>query len=307
MKIEDAWSLLRSEHNGAQRRIDADHPLDLYADFEPPNRPGLVLISPSRPPDFYSLKFISIERRQRPDNRWVLRLFLEEPRLMAVFAELCRDIVDYTRDGVGASHGPSAELSLIERWRDLVSLKQTGLDKFAIRGLIGELVVLENLVLPSLTLDEAVSAWTGPLGTDQDFRLPHGERLEVKTVVSDADKVLINGLGQLDSGEDPLKLLVVRLDDTTRDAPGALTAARLIERLRSRLTDAPLALHSFNTLLGFVGWSAVDEDSPVAVRVVRIDEHVVDAEFPRLVATSVPHAISDVTYKIRLPRIATPS
>src|ERR1700678_4085851 len=92
-KIEDLWNLLRREVTGAQRRIDSSHALDLYADFEQPDRPGLALFCEERPHDAPSLKAIGIERRQRQDGRWSLRIYLSEPRLLPVFAELCRDII----------------------------------------------------------------------------------------------------------------------------------------------------------------------------------------------------------------------
>ena len=127
-----------------------------------------------------------------------------------------------------------------------------GLDRAALRGLIGELLVLENRLLQRLGLDEAVSAWTGPLGMAQDFRLPSGQRIEVKAVDRDADSVLVNGLGQLDGGGDPIQLAVVRLEDTGRNAPDALTAPLLVGRLRTRLADSPSALGLFNSMLRFV-------------------------------------------------------
>lgn len=301
MKIEDLWHSLRGEPVEAQRRVDADHPLDIYADFEQPDRPGLVLFCPNQPPDYQSLKAIRIERRQRQDGRWTLRVFLEEPKLIGVFTELCRDIIDSTRIGIDPMRAGSVVLARIERWRALLLADSAGLDRFALRGLIGELLVLENRLFPLLGLDEAVSAWTGPLGMAQDFRLPSGLKIEVKAVDRDADKVLVNGLGQLDGGGDPLQLAVVRLEDTGRDAPDALTVPLLVGRLRTRLADSPSALISFNSLLRFVGWDDADEGSQVTVRLVRIDEHDVDATFPRLIPGTVPPGVVDATYKIVLP------
>lgn len=304
-KIEELWHSLRGEAVGAQRRVDSDHPLDIYADFEPPDRPGLVLLCPNQPPDYQSLKAIRIERRQRQDGRWTLRVFLEEPRLMAVFTELCRDIIDSTRVGIDPVRAGSIVLARIERWRSLLLVDSAGLDRSALRGLIGELLVLENRLFQLLGPDEAVSAWTGPLGMAQDFRLPSGQKIEVKAVDRYADKVLVNGLGQLDGGGDPLQLVVVRLEDTGRDAPDALTVPLLVERLRTRLADSPAALRSFNSLLCFVGWDDTDEGNEVIVRLVRIDEHEVDATFPRLTPGTVPPGVVDASYKIVLPPLVT--
>jgi hypothetical protein len=301
MTIEELWVSLRGSAVSAQRRIDTTHPLDLYADFEPPDHPGLVLFCPTRPPDFPSLSAIRIERLQRSDGKWSLRIFLEEPELIAVFRELCRDIIDFTRSGVEPSQSGSIVLSRIERWRSLMQA-DSRLDESALRGLIGELLLLETL-FPALGLDDAVAAWTGPLGTPQDFRLPCGRKIEVKALDRDGGHVLINGLGQLDAGGDPLRLAVVRLEDTGKHAPGGLTAPVLVGRLRARLAGASSALQLFNNLLRFAGWDDADEYGEVVVRMVRIEEHEVDASFPRLTAELVPAGVVDATYKLVLPPV----
>src|SRR4051794_25403204 len=119
-RIEELWSLLRQGSVAAQRRVDAAHPLDLYADYERPDRPGLVLFCDERPGDAPSLRAISVERRERQDGRWALRIFLQEPRLLPVFAELCRDILEFTRANVGQGAHSGLVLSRIERWRTLM-------------------------------------------------------------------------------------------------------------------------------------------------------------------------------------------
>jgi hypothetical protein len=193
MRIEELWSSLRRERVEAQRRVDAAHPLDLYADFEQPDRPGLILFCEERPNDALPLKVIGIDRRRRQDGRWSMRVYLEEPRLLPVFAELCRDIIEFTLHNASSGQPSGLVLSRIERWRSLMQPQPPGLSRIQLRGLIGELLVLERELLPGLGPDEAVSAWTGPLGTSQDFRLPDGQRLEVKALDRNADRVQING------------------------------------------------------------------------------------------------------------------
>ena len=113
--------------------------------------------------------------------------------------------------------------------------------------------------------------------------------------------MIINGLGQLDGGGDSLLLVVVRLEETGRDAKGSITIPMLIERLRARLSDCPEALRSFNSLLHLAGWQDVDTGGGIVVRLVLIDEHEVNAAFPRLVHGLVPPGVLDATYKIVLP------
>lgn len=305
-RIEELWCSLRREAVGAQRRVDATHPFDLYADFEQPDRPGLVLFCEEHPNNLPELKAIGIERRQRQDGRWSMRIFLDEPRLLPVFAELCRDIIEHTRSNVDLTRASGLVLSRIERWRNLMQPQSAGLSRSELKGLIGELLVLETQLLPALGPDQAVSAWTGPLGTSQDFRLPDGLKLEVKALDRNADRVRINGLDQLDGGGDPLQLVAVRLEDTGRDAEGVLTASRLIARLRERLRDAPEALQSFEMLLRFARWDDAKDTDAVAVRLNRIDRHEVNGTFPRIIPATVPPAVADASYTIVLPPLVAP-
>ncbi|AMN44719.1 PD-(D/E)XK motif protein [Rhodoplanes sp. Z2-YC6860] len=301
--IEELWNALRAGASSAQRRVDASHPLDLYADFEPPSRPGLVLFCPVRPPEATSLRAISIERRQRSDESWSLRVSLEEPALLPVFKELCRDIIEATKQGVSPTAAGSAVLARIERWRSLMQAVPAGLSRSELRGLIGELLVLETFVIPQFGEAAAIKAWTGPLGTPQDFQLATGLRLEIKTLDYAGDRVTINGLRQLDAGGDPLQLGAVRVENTGLDAPGALTASRLIARLRAQLASAPAALQEFEALLRFSRWDDSVQSDQVSVRLKRIDWHTVDRNFPRLTSQTVPDGVTEATYVVNLPSL----
>src|SRR4051812_12314578 len=168
--IEQLWNDLRTTSGGSrQRRIDASHPLDLYADFEAPDRPGLVAVCKTRATDTRSLRALSIEQGVRADGRWSLRIVLNEPQLLPVFAALCRDIIAYTRTGIDETTLASAVIRRIDRWRSLLERDSTGLGEPVLRGLIGELFVLESQLLPTLAPGAAMKAWMGPQGFPQDF------------------------------------------------------------------------------------------------------------------------------------------
>lgn len=301
-RIDELWHLLRRESVGAQRRVDPAHPLDLYADFEQPNRPGLILFCDERPNDAPALKAIGVERRRRDDGRWAMRICLEEPRLLPVFKELCQDIIECTRLSVHEMSPSGVVLSRIDRWRSLLQPQQIALTRNQLRGLIGELLVLDRELIPMLGPDAAVSAWTGPLGTSQDFRLPNGRRIEVKAVERDADTVQINGLDQLDSGVDPLQLAVVRLEETGEQAEDVLTAGGLIGALRAELGKAPAAQLEFEALLNFAGWDDAATIPSVAVRLLGMDHYDVDSSFPRLTTPTVPKGVLEAAYTILLPK-----
>ena len=116
--IEELWQELRVRgQETLQRRVDATHPFDLYVEFEPPNRTGLVAICTHRPPTVRPLRAVTVEERRRMDGRWSLRLSLEEPRLLPVFTALCHDIIDFTRNDILEAQLAAAVIGRLDHWR----------------------------------------------------------------------------------------------------------------------------------------------------------------------------------------------
>jgi hypothetical protein len=280
--------------------VDPTHPHDLYVEFEPPARPGLVAICGNRPPVMRPMRAVSVEEGHRSDGRWSLRLSLDEPRLFPVFAALCHDIIDFTRDGISESQLAAAIAGRLDHWRNLLERDVAGLGDSELRGLIGELSVLERL-LDHLTAAQAVDSWTGPLGTPQDFLLPTGQRIEVKAARSSATTVRINGLDQLDARGSDLVLAVVRIEDTGISAPDAVTVPLLVERLGARIGVDPEALNAFSTSLGFAGWLEHPRHHALAVRVISIDSYTVGPDFPKLTPATVPNGVQEADYVVMLP------
>jgi hypothetical protein len=298
--IDALWDGLRTASSATvHRRVDEHHPLDLYAEFEPPCHPGLMLLCSRNPPELRQMKAITMERGQRPDGRWWLRLSLHESSLRAVFSGLCHDIITFTRSGVSAASAPAAILGRVERWRALLEGDRGGLSVNKLRGLIGELLVLQEL-LDLLAPFEAVSSWNGPLGSPQDFMLPGGQRIEVKTVHPNADSVRINGLGQLDPGTDPLELRIIQMADTSHEAEGAITAPLLINALKEKVESEPLALNELESRLAAVGWQAHPRHNEYAVRLAGRHRYTVAEGFPRVIHANVPAGVDDVNYLVEL-------
>lgn len=301
MTIEAIWEELAGIGIATQRRVNATHPHDLYADFEPPSHVGIVAVCIRRPPQFRAMRAIAVECGQREDGRWSLRLSLLQPALLPVFAALCRDIVMSTGAGVSDEALGTAVLARLQHWRSLLERDAPGLEEEVLRGLIGELTVLETHLLPLMMEAEAVAAWRGPSGAPQDFLLPSGDTIEVKTADRDAVKVRINGAGQLDPAVGLLLLAVVRLQRTSMAASGAVTAPILIARLRDRLIGDADALRAFDASLAKLGWHDHSAHDEVAVRVLHIDVYAVTADFPRLTNAGVPPGVEDVVYTVILP------
>ena len=302
MGIEQIWTHLREHGLAAQQRISETHPCDIYADFEPPHGIGLVAICGNRPIlPREVMKAVSVESGQRDDARWSLRLQLHSVQLTPVFAALCDDIIRATSSGVGPNQLAAAVLARLHHWRSLLEQSGGGLEPSVLRGLIGELTVLRAKLLSSLPAREAIEAWRGPLGAPQDFMLPDGSRIEVKTVERDTATVRISGLEQLDSGVDALILAVVRVQRTAPSAIGAQTAPQGIALVRAAMQSDTEALRLFDERLAALNWHEDVSHHQLAVRVLDVHAYAVSGRFPRLTTGDVPPGVERAEYDIRLP------
>lgn len=304
-EIESIWTDLArpafAGDDGVHRRVDPEHPLDIYAGIRGDAQATFLLISPARPPAFRPLRSVAIEARKRTDGRFSLLLALEEAALRPIFARLCSDLVNATRTGVPPERGPAAVLTRLDRWSRLLDGQPTGLGRSVLMGMVAELLVLRDRLIPEIGPDGAVKAWIGPDGGNQDFRLPNGLRIEIKAAWADQDAVNINGLDQLDGQADPIELLIVRLAETAASASDALSAPALITGLRETLAMHPAALVEFESLLAALHWHDHPSHHEFVVRFLGAERHIVDDRFPRLVRGNVPDAVADAHYVLRLP------
>ncbi|MCR0983141.1 PD-(D/E)XK motif protein [Roseomonas populi] len=301
MSIEPLWNQLATGGVAAQTRIDARHPHDIYADIVPPGAIGLLVLLQDKPPPVETMRAIAVEVRTRVDGRWTLRLTLNEPRLRPVFAALCDDIVACTREGIAPGHLGGVVVQRIQHWRALLDREAGGLGESVLQGLIGELLVLRDLLLPTLGPLQSVASWRGPAGAPQDFILPDGARVEVKTIRAHANEVSIANLAQLDGLGDPLTLIAVRVENSQPGAAGAVTAPGLIAGTRLLLAGHPQAERLFDIALGQLRWHEHPSHHELALRPMAVDPYPVGPAFPKLIRSTVPSGIVEASYRVLLP------
>ena len=286
---------------GGQRRVDADHPCDLYADCDPSGRLGLIAICRHRPASPPPLSAIQVDIGERPDGRWTLRYSLQKPSLQPIFAALCQDIVRATSTLPCEEDCGRVMLERLQRWRTLLERDRAGLNASELLGLIGELATLERRLLPELGPEAAVTAWKGPHGAPHDFLLPDGSRIEVKTIAWQATTVRISSLAQLDTAAGPIRLAAVRVQRVDAGSVSEVNAPQLVARLRSLLSSFISAEVIFEDALAAFGWHEHPAHGEVCIRLLRIESYLVDEHFPRLLAADIPSGITNVAYDARLP------
>ena len=211
-----------------------------------------------------------------------------------------RDLVEAAEQPGDEGVGVTRLLARLSDWQQLLRrLSPRGLSDEGQRGLWGELWTLREVVAPALGMRDAVNAWRGPMGSDQDFQMGT-ICMEVKTSAAhDLDRVPIASERQLEVPEDVVLVLVglsldtrVRhgetLPDMIRAVRAAAAEAGCLSLLDDRLERCGYGVEDAN-LYGETGYS-----------VRSFEPFRVGAGFPRLVSTDLPVGVSDVRYRISL-------
>jgi hypothetical protein len=173
-----------------------------------------------------------------------------------------------------------------------------GLGQEAEVGLVGELVVLCEILSAGVPAEVALAGWIGPLDGPQDFHLGSGA-LEVKATVSASSFLARFGsLQQLDdSHRSPIHVAAVRLraSEAGRSLPAFVEATR---RVAAADTEAQRLLEERLLAAGYRDVQAERYFRRFVVVECRTIE--VGMEFPRLTAGTVPSGLVWATYEVNL-------
>lgn len=185
---------------------------------------------------------------------------------------------------------------VLDRWRELLRMLASPLTEEVVRGLVGELTVLEHILGKDRDADIR-STWIGPDRRPHDFQLG-GHDLEVKALAPDAVSVEIHGLDQLDAASRDLYLVLVFI----RKSQDGFTLRDIVQRVRSLARDQ----RGLTDQLVKVGYTeqGTDDYPMTPYRVEQVCALGVESEFPRLtvreLAKPLPAAVTDIRYRLAL-------
>ncbi|WP_406478495.1 PD-(D/E)XK motif protein [Streptomyces platensis] len=308
---EDAWHELESPQESPGRsslRLHPESPLDIFLSVSHPGRQRMLVLrtdARSADPVVRSVgrlpRAAGIEMNLSAVSRleYELQVILTANELREVFNPLVADVADTARAASAAPEALAAAVERFGRWQDLLrTVSRDGLSVEARRGLHGELLVLGNVLLASMSQSEAVEAWTGPRGSNQDFQLPE-VAIETKASIAKRPRsIRIASERQLDDTGTPALLLALAELDERRGGTGESLNWRVGE-IRQQLTS-PAARTRFDGLLiqaGYLpGHRDLYEEPRYTLRELRF-WHVREG-FPRLVESDLPEGVGDCTYHV---------
>lgn len=310
MTTDDPWKDLAPPSSLdalSARRVDADLPWAFFWARCVDRNPMLLLrhaaeVSPEgRPPRLKGLEVTLSEAES--DGCRVLALRLLDSAQRDIFHRLCLDIVSSASLAHAEAEAVALALARTWRWHHLLRGGTDGrLSLEEQKGLLGELHVLENVLLPHLQVIDAVTAWQGPLGAPKDFEVGR-IAIEAKARRGAARPfVTVSSEHQLSTeGTDRLFLHVVELAQAPAGTPGTNSLTEVTRRLHDRLSTDGRVAELFEARLFAAGfsWDHDYSDTLFVAGPSRVYE--VAEDFPSITPAMLSSGVSQVRYSISLP------
>ena len=313
MNLAETWGYLEGDVDAAggagrvQRRILPRGRRNVFLALEVPtgNRMMILRVSSGSlvgvpmPPDSGGL-VLRLSHRGDPVAETDVELVLTDVQHRDIFDLLVRDLCEAAEQPEDEAIGVARLVARLSDWQQLLRrLTPRGLSAEAQLGLWGELWVMRDVLAPVIGIGDAISAWRGPMGADQDFQMG-AVCMEVKASAAHGlDRISVASERQLEVPEDVALVLVglsldarighgETLGDMIRVVRSAAAAAGYLSMLDDRLEGSGCDVEDAH-LHGEMGYS-----------VRSLLPFLVGQGFPRLVSTDIPIGISDVRYRVSL-------
>ena len=313
MNLAEVWrsleedSRIKEASGRVQRRIVPAGRRDVFLGLEMPARNRMLILRVSansvegQPdvPDSRGLR-VRVVHREAESKEAEVELVLTDSEHRDIFDLLVRDLVDAAEQPQDEGVGLTRFLARLFDWQQLLRrLAPRGLTREGQQGLWGELWVLREVVAPATGMSNAVNAWRGPLGADQDFEIGT-TCVEVKTSTANTlHRLEISSERQLEVPED-VALLLVALSLDSRVGHGE-TLPEMVRTVRTAASDSG-CLHLLDDLLELSEYANEDADlyADIGYAVRSFHPFRVMEGFPRIVSASLQSGVGDLHYSVSI-------
>ena len=313
MNFAETWGLLEGESGTIglsgriQRRIIPEGRRNVFLGLEVPSGNRMLilrvssksLLGQSTPPDSRGLT-VRTNNSDHQNGSTEVEIVLTDTQHRDIFDLLVRDLVEAAEQPEEEGAGVARLMARLSNWQQLLHrLSPRGLSSEAQLGIWGELWVLREVLAPAIGIRDAINAWRGPMGADQDFQMGV-VCIEVKTSAAHSlDGIPVASERQLEVPEDVV-LVLLGLSVDARIGHGE-TLGDMVRVVRSSAAEAGcLSMLDDRLEGGGCGAGDVQLHGDMGYSVRSSAPFLVGPDFPKLVSTDLLVGVSDVRYRISL-------
>lgn len=286
------------------RLINPDWNIKVYKGNNKAGNRIYFIISSLEPKSLISTKLIDVEKLyDYSRNEWSLLFTLKSNSnsSLDMFKYIFKDILNSVNFNVSERKSLVDLCTRYEHWQQLLSRLPDSFGRLKQQGLLAELLVLRDNLIPNYGVDKALEMWQGPKGAKQDFILPESW-IEVKSTNLGKREIHISSLEQLDSPISDGELSVVTLQESNAYDANAICLSTVIDEIESEINDDLIAI-DFKEKLLLVGYGQ-NKENELYFRVCDIENYKVNEEFPKIKRNIISTAITKVSYTLNLEAIS---
>lgn len=249
-----------------------------------------------------NLAGVKIELTEYANNakRLICTLTSNEVELQSKFCIVTKDIA-YKCKGLTGRLLFNKIIELIKSWANFLKPQRTGLSEPEYIGLWGELFTLAKIILPQHTAFNSMRFWVGPDGKKQDFTL-NKIAVEVKTSFSsEARKITVSSLEQLDVITE--KLYLLHLVANPSEPQLGYSLKDLYEKSLSMISQDPQSEIIFLQKVFDLYGKANDKQLNSKITLITQTLYEVTESFPCLRNKDVPSSIAGLRYDLLVSAI----
>ena len=168
-----------------------------------------------------------------------------------------------------------------------------------IMGLIGELLFMQDYMIPNYGIETALDSWMGPDKTHKDYSTG-SVWYEIKAVSVGRDSIKISSLEQLD-GDDEGFLVVYCLEKMSPSFCG-IKLNGLVQGLMTKMGTSQNR-EIFMSKLSMYDYDFSPEYDNFVFKNVGFSMYSICSKFPRLYRKNIPNAINKIQYEILLSEL----
>lgn len=276
--------------NSHYLRVDEKHPLELRIGLNGKGQKTLSFIGDFKRVPVKGTKSIEV-RYFSVFGKISISFSLIDDEYIDLFYLFCNDIIDSSRDSIQAN-GFTYVLNRYEKWKGFSNTSRKFLSENEIKGLLGELVFLKDVIFDKYGVSNGIIGWTGPEPTKKDFSFDN-TWFETKSVTKDI--VTISSIEQLDS--DVVGYIILYYFEKMSPEATGYNLNQVVDEIMSRIVlDQDRA--NFIMKLVQIGYYREEYYNDFTYRLSNCKYYEVNENFPKINRIAIDAAISNARYDL---------
>lgn len=276
------WSEQKPEDNKFRYKVVFhNHPYEWYLGWDTSHHKELVFISnysAKLKTNKFSSQLLGCTEKKM-NGKFNLYFTLLDDTVFEEYLVLCKDLIQVSAEETSEQDALRSILERFRHWKAMLERKSNSADEF--KGVLGELMMIKELVDQGFEVKEVLNSWSGPEYLEQDFSFPN-TWFEVKAVGSNAMIVKISSAGQLDHpGEGWLYVFGIDSADPTDN--DSTSVKSFSEKLKNTIMNNDVEARTlFDDKLSQYGYSGMCLDDFYWFKLSSLRKYLIENDFPRL-------------------------